>query len=150
VGGTNPRRKALRPITTAAKATVLFFVSVFVAGLMIHLFLPGGLPRVLDKLTSSSQEPRQAAPAAPATQRPAGQNADAEVRETEKTYDAGDFSRAIDLFIAARADSTTLLHDRTVRDLYKAVLAWTLTKNAPLPSPIPNDPEATIAVRQTA
>jgi hypothetical protein len=137
-------------MTTPAKATVLFFVSVFVAGFMIHLFLPGGLPRVLDKLTSSAPEPRKVAPAAPATERPAAPSADETVREAEKAYDAGDFSRAVDLFVSARADSTAVLHDRAVRGLYKAVLAWALTKNAPLPSPIPDDADAAVAARQAA
>jgi len=120
-------------MTTAAKATVLFFVSVLVAGFMIHLFLPGGLPRVLDKITASSPEPKPPAPETPATAPAAARSGDVEVRDAEHAYDAGDFSHAIDLFVAARADSTAVLHDRAVRGLYKSVLAWALTKGA-LPS----------------
>jgi len=43
-----------------------------------------------------------------------------------------------------------VLHDRAVRGLYKSVLAWALTKNAPLPSPIPEDAEGEVALRQAA
>jgi hypothetical protein len=116
---------------------------------MVHLFLPGGLPRVIDKLTSSSPEPKKPAPETPAAP-PAPVSGDAEVREAERAYDAGDFSKATDLFVAARADTSAVLHDRAVRGLYKSVLAWALTKNAPLPNPIPADPEGEVATRQAA
>jgi hypothetical protein len=136
-------------MTTSAKSALLVFVTILVAGFMVHLFLPGGLPRVLDKLTTPAPEPRKPAPEAPAAA-PATVSADDKVRDAEHAYDAGDFSRAIDLFVAARADSTAVLHDRAVRGLYKSVLAWALTKNAPLPNPIPADPEGEVATRQAA
>jgi hypothetical protein len=137
-------------MTTAAKSAVLVFVTILVAGFMVHLFLPGGLPRVLDKLTASAPEPKKAAPAAPVTAAPAAPSGDAEVRDAEHAYDSGDFSRAIDLFVAARADTTAVLHDRAVRGLYKSALAWALTRDARLPSPIPDDPEGEVAIRQAA
>lgn len=141
-------------MTNSTRAALLGIVTLGVAAIVVHLFLPGGLPALLAKVLPSPSAPAvaPAAPAAPVAPPPvttaaAGAN---DLRSAERAYDLGDFDHAIDFFVAARADADREYRDRAASGLQKAVLAWALTFNAPLPSPLPDDPDAEIARRHAA
>lgn len=136
-------------MTHGQKVTALVFLSIGIVGLMVHLFIPGGLPGTLDQLTRPDPAKKTVA-ATPAEKAPevAAPRATDYLKEAEKAYDAGDFAAAIDSYLAARADSNPDYRDRAVRGLQKAVLAWALTVNVPAPDPMPADVDAEIAMRQ--
>jgi hypothetical protein len=138
-------------MTHGQKVTSLVFLSIGIVMLMIHLFLPGGLPNALDRLTKSDAT-KKPAPAAPVAKEPdaAAARATDWIKDADKAYDRGDFVRAIDSYLAARADADSDYRDRGARGLPKAVLAWALTVDVPPPDPMPADPDAEIALRQKA
>ena len=138
-------------MTHGQKVTSLVFVSIAIVMLMIHLFLPGGLPNALDRLTRSETS-KKPAPAAPAAKEPsvAAARTTDWLRDADKAYDEGDFVRAIDRYLAARADPDADYRDRGARGVQKAALAWALTVDVPAPDPVPADVDAAVAMRQKA
>jgi len=136
-------------MTLGQKVTSIVFLSIGIAGLMIHLFLPGGIPNALDHLTRSepSKKPTATAPAAQPV--PSARETDW-LKNAEKAYDQGDFVRAIDSYLAARADADPDYRDRGARGLQKSVLAWALTADIPALDPMPADPDTEVALRQQA
>jgi hypothetical protein len=137
-------------MTLGQKVTSLVFLSIAIAGLMIHLFLPGGLPNALDRLTRSETR-KKPETVAPAATRPAEEPRRADwLKDAEKSYDEGDFLHAIDCYLAARADADPDYRDRGARGLQKAVFAWALTVDVAPPEPMPRDVDAEVARRQKA
>lgn len=140
-------------MTLGQKVTALVFLSIAIVGLMVHLFLPGGLPDTFERLTRSEPRKTQAAPArAPKAAAPANPEARPTdwLKDADKAYDQGDFVRAIDSYLAARADADPDYRDRGSRGLQKAALAWALTVDVAPPDPMPADPDAEVALRQKA
>lgn len=117
----------------------------------VHAFFPGGLPAVYERFAARESAAKPAPPPAPAAPPAEGQAlGETELRDAERAYDAGDFARSVELFVAARADSGPALRDRITRGLQKAILAWALTSNVEPPSPLPDDPDGEVARRQAA
>jgi hypothetical protein len=132
---------------TSVKLFLLAVATLGVAGGTVHLFLPGGLPAAIEKAFASRAAKPTPAPQ-PAAERPAPPSGESELKTAERAFDAGDFARAVDAFLAARADADPDYRERAERGLRKAILAWALTVN---PSPLdakPEDPDAEIARRQ--
>lgn len=141
--------ESLAPMRNAQKVTLLVFAAIVVAGLMVHLFLPGGLPNAVARLAHSRpEEPaREDAPLAADTSR-SPQNLD--LAAAEKAYDAGDFSAAIERYRVARADSDRAVAERAARGLERAVLGWALVHGAKAPAVLPEDADGDVARRQAA
>jgi hypothetical protein len=132
---------------TSSKVVLLVLATVVVAGGTVHLFLPDGLPRTLDRAFAwSPKTPAQSAPRK--SERPAAPNGASELRDAERAFDAGDFDEAINGFLAARADVDGDYRERAERGLRRSVLAWALTVNPAPVDPLPADPDAEIARRQ--
>jgi hypothetical protein len=143
-------------MTTSSKVSVLAVVTVAVvtvavAAGTVHVSFPGGLPAVIERLAAPAPASKPA-PAPPASTPPAEGPAlgETELRDAERAYDAGDFARSVELFVAARADAGPVHRERIARGLHKAVLAWALTSNVEPPSPLPDDPDGEVALRQAA
>src|SRR5262245_11714240 len=99
-------------MTHGQKVTSLVFLSIGIVMLMVHLFLPGGLPGALDKMTQFEPEKRPAAaPAEKAPEVAASRTTDW-LKDAEKAYDAGDFVKSMDAYLAARADANPDYRDR--------------------------------------
>jgi hypothetical protein len=136
-------------MTHGQKVTSIVFLAIGIVLLMVHLFLPGGLPDALDRMTrlQSEKKPAEAARPEKAPEVAASRTTDW-LKDAEKAYDAGDFVRAIDAYLAARTDANPDYRDRGARGLQKAVLAWALTTNVPPPEPMPADVDTEVALRQ--
>ena len=136
-------------MTHGQKVTSLVFLSIGIVMLMVHLFLPGGLPSALDRLTRFEPEKKPAVTApAEKSPEPAPVRTTDWLKDADKAYDAGDFVKAIDSYLAARTDANPEYRDRGARGLQKAVLAWALTTNVAPPDPLPDDVDAEVALRQ--
>jgi hypothetical protein len=133
---------------TSHKAALLAVATLGVATGMVHLFLPGGLPALFAKAPTPPSSTPDAASAA-STARPGPEEGpETELRTAERAYDAGEFSRAVDLFVIARADNTGDARLRATKGLQKAALAWALTAGALPASPAPENPDDEVARRQ--
>jgi hypothetical protein len=133
---------------TSVKIALLVVATLGVAGGTVHLFLPGGLPAAIEKALASHQEKPKAPPTTTTEERPAPPSGDSELKTAERAFDAGDFSKAVDGFLAARADADPDYRERAERGLRKAILAWALTVNAAPPEEKAQDVDAEIARRQ--
>lgn len=114
---------------TAPKVALLVLATAGVMATMAHLFWPGGLPALIERLTPeaagrATQTPAPAPGDAPSAARQSGAD---KLRDAEAAYDAGDFDRAVQLFLEARVDLGREGLERAARGLDKAVLAWALT-----------------------
>lgn len=135
-------------MTHGQKVTSIVFLAIGIVGLMVHLFIPGGLPHTLDRLTRSDpQKKPAAAQPTPATDVAAPRAKDW-LKDADEAYDSGEFVAAIDSYLAARADADSDYRDRAGRGLQKAVLAWALTTDVAPPLEMPADVDAEIAMRQ--
>src|SRR6185295_1500261 len=141
-------REALAPMTTGAKVCLLVVATLGVAAGTVHMFLPGGLGPVIDKITASKPAESTPGPATRAADRPPPANGADELRVAERAFDAGDFAAAMDAFLDARADSNPDYRERAENGLRKAVLGWALTINVVPPNEMPADPDAEVARRQ--
>jgi len=135
---------------TPAKIVLLCVATLAVAAGTVHLFLPGGLPAAVEKALASSASKERSTPSAPArtdesSTPAAGGN---ELIAAERAFDAGEFSKAVDGFLAARADADADYRARAESGLKKAMLAWALTVNPAPPKELPADVDAEIARRQ--
>ncbi len=136
---------------TLPVVSLIVVATVAVAAGMVHLTFPGGLPALYRQYAARTPAPAPA-PRTPAAKAPAEGTSlgETELRDAERAYDAGDFARSVDFFLAARADAGPAFRERTARGLQKAVLAWALTSNVEPPSPLPDDPDGEVARRQAA
>jgi hypothetical protein len=122
-----------------------------VAAGMVHLTFPGGLPALYEQYAARAPVTKPAPAPSTATAPAEGPSlGETELRDAERAYDAGDFARAVDFFLAARADTGPAFRERPARGLQKAVLAAALTSNVEPPSPLPDDPDGEVARRQAA
>jgi hypothetical protein len=136
---------------TPAKVVLLAFVSLGVIAGMAHLFWPGGLPKLIERLTPAKTAD------APDVQRPAADTPPAkttaadELRLAESAYDDGDFGTAAQAFTMSRADATDAeTRERADRGLQKAILAWGLVMDIRPLDAVPEGADAELARRQTA
>jgi hypothetical protein len=136
-------------MTHGQKVTSIVFLAIGIVLLMVHLFLPGGLPNALDRLTrfETAKKPVATETSEKAPEVAAARTTDW-LKDAEKAYDAGDFVKAIDAYLAARTDANPDYRDRGARGLQKSVLAWALTTNVAPPDPMPDDVDAEVALRQ--
>ena len=132
---------------TPTKILLLALVTIAVVLAMVHAFFPGGLPRLIDRFSAPNTAPAAQPAPAPTVTVPSPTGA-TELRQAETAYDAGDFGRAVDFYAVARADADPDVRSRATRGLQKAILAWALTLDVPLPTPLPDDPDADVALRQ--
>jgi len=133
---------------TSVKLFLLCVATLGVAGGTVHLFLPGGLPAAIEKALASRAAKPTPVPPQPAAERAAPPTGESELKTAERAFDAGDFARAVDAFLAARADADPDYRERAARGLHRSILYWALTVNpAPLDAK-PEDSDAEIARRQ--
>jgi hypothetical protein len=143
-------------MNTGAKAVLLGFATLLVTAAVVHGFLPEGLPAAIEKAmarkpgqeTTDAPPPVKRAEETPAVDPAREAKTDSELRAAEKAYDAGEFGRALEHYVVARADADPESRARANRGLTKAVLAWGLTLQPKPPVVEPADPDAEVAKRQ--